>query len=531
MIHEAHREPSLLDFKLLADVSQMLTVFDEERVLERVIELTARALGAQRASLLLHPEYDAEWKTVFVRHLLDTDNIERLSGDQVLKLARRVLDQGLAGWVTRQREGAVIFDTLQDERWIHFPDSDSNARAALCVPFIYNGEVLAVLTLVHDAPGHFTDHHLRLMTIVANQATIAIRNAQLFSRMLQQQRQLEAVLHAIPDLLMVLDESGRIMLINEPAAQWLDQGDEALIGRELAAFTVGDDADGALMQIQAMIQTPAQSGANWTFEVRSERMKRDYLVSVSVWENAPARTTGYVVVLRDVSTLRDLTRFKDEMLRMASHDLRSPLALIVGYCSLIELDIEPGSPINDHLQTIMRATERMKGLLDAMVRVEQIRKSPLELHEHVIFAQLVQQAAANMQLAIDNKQQTLDMQTHLDDAPGITVNPVLVRECMENLISNASKYTPEKGRITVRAYRHENRLIFEVEDNGIGIPKEHLPRLFQSFYRVNQPGTQGIEGRGQGLSLVKTVIERHSGDVWVESELGVGSRFGFWIPI
>ncbi|MDZ4765863.1 MAG: ATP-binding protein [Chloroflexota bacterium] len=509
----------------------MLTVFDEDRVLERVIDLTARALGAQRASLLLHPEYDAEWKNIFVRHLLDTDDIERLSGDQVLKLARRVLDQGLAGWVVRQKEGAVIVDTLLDHRWVNFPDSDSHARSALCVPFIYNGEALAVLTLVHDEAEHFTEHHLRLMTIVANQATIAVRNAQLFSRMLQQQRQLEAVLHAIPDLLMVLDESGSILLINEPAATLIDRPGDTLIGRSLAEFVTIDGVDGVLEQIQQIIQTPLQSGGNWTFEVRSERQKRDYLVSVSVWENPPAQTAGYVVVLRDVSTLRDLTRFKDEMLRIASHDLRSPLALIVGYCSLIELDIAPDSPINDYLQTIMRATERMKGLLDAMVRVEQIRKSPLEMHEHVIFAELVRQAAANMQMAIYNKQQQMDMQIHLEDAPGVTVNSVLLRECMENLISNASKYTPDGGRIIVRAYRHESRLIYEVEDNGIGIPKEHLPRLFQSFYRVKQPGTEGIEGRGQGLSLVKTVIERHAGDVWVESEPGVGSRFGFWIPI
>ena len=74
-------------------------------------------------------------------------------------------------------------------------------------------------------------------------------------------------------------------------------------------------------------------------------------------------------------------------------------------------------------------------------------------------------------------------------------------------------------------------LHFNVEDNGIGIPKEHLPRIFETFYRAKQAGSEGIEGRGLGLSLVKTIIERHGGEVWVESEQGSGSRFGFWIPI
>jgi signal transduction histidine kinase len=528
MTQQAHREPSLSDFELLASVSQMLTVFDQDRVLERVIELTANALGAQRASLLLHPEYDDDWKEVSVHHLLNTQEILRMSSDQVLRLARRVLDKGLAGWVVQRKEATLVYDTKQDERWHTFPDSTSNARSALCVPMIYNGEVVAVLTLVHDSPGYFTEHHLRLMTIVANQATIAFRNAQLFSRMLQQQRQLEAVLHAMPDLLMVLDDQGEIMLANEPALVLLDRSNEMLLGQPLTQFA---DADTALAPILQALASPWQSGSSWTFDTRSEKQKRDYLGSVSVWENPTGATAGYVVVMRDVTTLRDLTRFKDEMLRMASHDLRSPLALIVGYCSLIELEITTESPVNDYLQTIMRATERMKGLLDGMVRVEQIRKSPLEMHEHVVFADLVRTAAANIQLMIDEKQQKLEMAIDLDNAPGVTVNPILMRESMENLINNASKYTADEGRIVVKAWQDGGRLCFEVEDNGIGIPREHLPRLFQSFYRVKQPGMESVEGRGQGLHLVKTVIERHHGNVWVDSEPGVGSHFGFWIPI
>ncbi|MCA9908325.1 MAG: ATP-binding protein, partial [Anaerolineae bacterium] len=106
-----------------------------------------------------------------------------------------------------------------------------------------------------------------------------------------------------------------------------------------------------------------------------------------------------------------------------------------------------------------------------------------------------------------------------------------VREAMSNLLGNAVKYTPEGGRINVTSYREDQRVYFIVEDTGIGIPLENLPRLFTSFYRVRQPGSEDIEGRGLGLSLVKTIIERHNGEVWVESSPGVGSRFGFWLPL
>src|SRR5690606_1484974 len=185
----------------------------------------------------------------------------------------------------------------------------------------------------------------------------------------------------------------------------------------------------------------------------------------------------------------------------------------------------------EYLDIIQRSTERMKGLLDDLLRVEQIRNSPLELNEQVDMLELVNTVLNNMRPVVESKQQQLEARLSLDNTPIVVGNPVLIREAMENLISNAVKYTPEGGSITVESYVQGKRLHFVVEDNGIGIPRQALPRLFESFYRVNQEGTENIEGRGLGLSLVKTIIDRHNGEVWVESEVGVGSRFGFWVPI
>ncbi len=526
MAQNAQRSLPYGDFALLTEIAQMLNLYDPDRVLDRVIELTARSFGAQRASLLLQPEYQSSGSNFRVRYFISSSYVEKLTDQHMPEHVQRVVDSGLAGWVMRSKEPALVNDTFQDERWLQFEESVSSSRSALCVPLIHSGEVIAVLTLTHDQPNAFNQHQLRLMTIIANQATIAVRNAQLFSRILHQQRQLEAILHAIPDVMLGLNEKGEILLLNDKAAALLDVDKAAALGISLANYV---QTDQIVQKIQDIITAPLETGGNWTFEARSERLKTDYLVSVSVWENPVSGTPGYVVIMRDVSTLRDLTRFKDEMLRIASHDLRGPLALIVGYCSLIELEVEPNSAAADFAKRIEQATARMKTLLDAMVRVEKIRESPLEMYEQVVFADLMQQAIQNTQMMIDAKQQRLQYDIRLDDAPGVTVNPVLLRESMENLISNASKYTAESGSITVRAYRREQRLYFEVEDTGIGIAPEYIPRLWQNFYRV--PGTEKIDGRGQGLSLVKAVIERHSGEVWVVSELGKGSRFGFWIPI
>lgn len=524
------QRPTLEDFELLAEVSQLLTILDQDRVLERVIDLMARAVGSHQVSLILHPEYIEDWRQIFVKHLSPDFENEDLTERSQLHIAQRVLDKGLAGWVFRNKQGAIVHDTQTDDRWYLFPDSNSQARSALCVPFLYNDEVLAVLTMLHPEPDHFDDYHLRLMTIIANQATVSVRNAQLFNRMHQQQQQLETILHTIPDYLLVLDDSQRIVLVNDAATELLYSGDQAgnLVGKTLADFQHLDSIFGSILQV---LENPAQDRQLWSFETRSERQHRDFLATVVTWEHPAGDASGYMVILRDITTMRDLNRFKDEMLKMAGHDLRSPLALIVGYCSLIALDAAEDSPTREYLDAIQRATERMEGLLDDLLRVEQIRKSPLELHEKIDFCELLNTALDHAQSAAEQKQHALETEIWLEDVLSVTVNPVLIREAVENLIGNAIKYTPKGGRICVRAFAQDGILHFEVEDNGIGIPAEHLPRVFETFYRAKQAGSEGVDGRGLGLSLVKTIIERHGGEVWVESEVGSGSRFGFWIPI
>lgn len=521
---------SLADLELLTQISTMLTSLDRDHVLQQVIALATRAVGAERSSLLLHPDHRDDWMPLIFEHQVHTTNPERLeSHEQAFHIAKRVLDQGLAGWAARHRQSAIVEDTRTDERWVDFPDSNSQARSALAVPFIYEDEVLGVLTMLHTQPNHFSAHDMQLLTIVVNQATVAIRNAQFFHRMGQQKRQLEAILRAMPDILLVLDHQGGLVLINDAAANLLAPGRSLsqFDGHMLTEFV---DSGHVLWAVQEIVNAPGESTV-WSFESRSSA-HHDYLGTVAVWSTEPAAKGGYVVMMRDITMLRDLNRFKDEMLQMASHDLRSPLALIVGYCDLIAMDTPTESHVHEYLDIIQRSTERMSGLLDDLLKVEQIRNSPLELNEQVDFAALVQTAISNTRSTADNKRQQLVADVMLGDLPhAIVLNPMLIRESMENLITNAIKYTSEGGTITVHAWTNNDCVYFQVEDTGIGIPKTALPRLFESFYRVKQKGTEKVEGRGLGLSLVKTVVERHQGQVWVESEVGVGSKFGFWLPI
>ncbi len=509
-------QPTFEDLKLLTEVSQLLTLLDLDSVMQKVIQLMSSAVGASKASLFLHHENDIDWN-----HILLTRDLDQ---QQSVIVVRAVMDEGLAGWVARNREGAVVYDTHTDSRWHVFPDDTSKVRSALCVPFLKDDQVLAVLTLVHPEPQHFDEHHLRLMTIVANQAAVAVRNAQLFHQVQTQQRQLAEIVRVIPDVLLVLNEDGKILIVNDAGEQLLTSA-TPVEGRYISEFV---EVENALAPLQRVLSKRDRNHTIKPFETRSERTRQDFLVNLSRWENPARRSIGYVVVMHDVTTLRDLHRFKDEMIKVVSHDLMNPVSLVASASEMLELDMPPldaESAIPQYMSIIKQATDRMQGLLDDLLRAETSNQSAVEPSE------LINIVMGNMQPLAHNKRHTLTAAVNLDDTLEIVVDPMLIREAMENYVSNAIKYTQAGGRITIRAFVEDNRLHYLVEDNGIGIGAEHLPHLFEPYYRVERPETADIEGYGVGLNLVKTIIERHQGEVWVESELGKGSRFGFWLPL
>ncbi len=512
--------PLYEDLKLLTEVSQLLTLLDLDNVMQKVISLMSSAVGATKASLFLHDGNNVDWDHIFLMRDLDPD--------QSIEVVQAVLDEGLAGWVMRNRQETIVYDTETDERWHKFPNDTNPVRSVLCVPFIHDDKVLAVLTLVHPEPNHFDEHHLRLLTIVANQATVAIRNAQLFNQVQQQQRQLEVILHAIPDILLVLDDGGRILMVNEPAKKLLSDNAEisreSMIGQDLLRYV---DVDPAIATVQRIVSKTDHAHLR-PFETRSERSQQDFLVTMSVWQNPGRKTAGFVVVMHDVTTLRDLHRFKDEMLKVVTHDLRSPVSLVISASEMLTYDmppLEPDSSIPQYMDIIRQATERMQGLLDDLLRAETSALRPTDPSE------LIQAIVGDLQPLATKKSQKLETQVELAPDLMMIVDPMLMREAMENYVSNAIKYTRKKGRIVLHATTADNRFQFVVEDNGIGIAEEHLPHLFEPYYRVQRPETEDIEGYGVGLSLVKTIVERYKGGVWVESREGKGSRFGFWLPL
>ncbi|MDZ4671567.1 MAG: PAS domain-containing sensor histidine kinase [Phototrophicales bacterium] len=231
-----------------------------------------------------------------------------------------------------------------------------------------------------------------------------------------------------------------------------------------------------------------------------------------------------------------LEQLKSDMIRVAAHDLRSPLSVFVTHLDVMSLELSEEGFIPDkktlleHLEDMRHATKRMRRIIEDILSLERIEQnaqhaeySPVELTSMVrgIFRDYESQAKNHAH------QFTLTCPT----TPIIIQGDIAqLREAISNLISNALKYTPEMGRIEVVAMTKGNCARFEVIDTGYGIPKDKQTSLFQPFYRAKSKETRHIEGTGLGLYLVKNIVERHHGTLIFKSVQGKGSHFGFEIP-
>lgn len=230
--------------------------------------------------------------------------------------------------------------------------------------------------------------------------------------------------------------------------------------------------------------------------------------------------------------IKDLEQVKSEMIRMASHDLRNPLTQIMGYLGLLSKTL--GDKLSPQEITFMenakRGTERMDGLLTDILNLEKIESQRETAWQDVAIVGILSDVVDSLRAQAEFKNQTYTSSLPDEDFV-VKGSDTQLKQAFTNFVGNAIKYTPEEGTIQVHSEIKDSRFYFEVQDDGYGIPEERQEHLFERFYRAHTPGTEHIEGTGLGLSLVKSVIERHGGEVWFRSEVDVGSTFGFWLPL
>ena len=349
-----------------------------------------------------------------------------------------------------------------------------------------------------------------------------------------ERNKLEAVLMSIANGVVVCDNNDKVVLVNNHAQNLLEVGEENILNSEIQQYT--DTAGNFCFKdkIEQFKDTPLEVIESKPLEFNIIIDKRVLKSLISPMFTRNKDYVGYIIVLIDVTREAEMEQMRAHFISNVSHELITPVTVLRSYIDTLyhygnEFDYETQKEfIGTINQEIIRLNRMVNDILDfskleADVKLE---KKPVNM------AKLVEDCIN--QVSILTQEHNIKVLVSKDDEiPDIELNYNSIERAFTNLMSNAIKYSPENGTITVKisALRNTNEVEVTVTDEGCGIAPEHQKKVFDRFYRVEN-NTHTIKGTGLGLNLVKTTIEKHHGGrVFVKSELGKGSTFGFILPV
>ena len=228
--------------------------------------------------------------------------------------------------------------------------------------------------------------------------------------------------------------------------------------------------------------------------------------------------------------LRELDRLKDEFLALVSHELRTPLTSIRGYLEFLTEDSDGLAPEQARfLNVVDRNAERLQHLVNDLLFVAQVDAGRLTIqHTEVDVPALVEEAIEAARVVASAKE--IDLRLEAEAMAPLVGDRARLAQLLDNFISNAIKFTPERGQVTVRAWAEDDRILVSVADSGIGIAEDEQERLFERFYRASSATERAIPGTGLGLAIAKAIVDAHGGSVRVDSALGRGTTFTVELP-
>jgi len=331
-----------------------------------------------------------------------------------------------------------------------------------------------------------------------------------------EREQLETILREMAEAVIVLDDEYRILWCNPAACRAFELCERDVIGRPAQEVI-------RHQELLDLLFRPCDSERARYAQVSliDGRTLNAHLNVIS--------GVGYAVVMQDVTHLKELDRVKSDYVTTVSHDLRTPLTTIQGYVDLLQRAGALNEQQEEFVACVQRSLSSINEFISELLDIGHIEAGfGLEMTETDLVP-IVVEAVEALRPQAEAKGQRLGIRL-----PGV-LSPVMgnarrLSQVVDNLVSNAIKYTPWGGHIWIKALEGENHIKLCVIDDGIGIPLADQAFVFDKFFRVDTPATRDVPGTGLGLSIVKSVVEKHGGRVWVESTPGAGSAFTVLLP-
>ncbi len=513
---------------LLDVANTMSSVLELDSLLHLIVTVAAQQSEAEKCTIMLIE--DDEYLVLKVGIGIDEKKMQNV---------RIKKGEGIAGAVAESGEAVWVKDIETDERFKRKSSVKYHTSSFLSVPLLVKNKIIGVLN-VNDKRDNqpFSKDDFEMITILASQAAIAIENARLYTHAQQMRTYLQNILDNLMESVLVIDSSQKCTFINSEMFPLLVP---------LIDYPIGVEYYKAFPQpvvevLNKVIQETYKKGSiiDEEVEIESENgVKIPVGISGSLLKVGKV-LSGVILVARDLTFTRELAKLqvlnqmKSEFISTVSHELRTPLTAIKGSVSLVTSGRtgEINELQKELLTLVKRNTDRLAKMIDELLEMSRSEAGkPMQLERSKFSLQdLISDVVKLLTQQVNQNHLTLEMD--IPESMGkVNADSAKIQQVVINLVGNAIKFTPESGTIRITALENEDTWQVSVSDTGVGIPKEELEKVFDTYYQVKHPNlTTHIKGFGLGLAISKRIIEAHQGKIWVDSDVDQGSRFTFQIP-
>lgn len=434
--------------------------------------------------------------------------------DQVMVGRTLQREAGVTLRVARHGKAEMVPDVTMDKDY--YPTSPT-IRSMIAVPIFREERVVAVIALESAKLNGFTEEHLNFTLKLASRAGVSVQNARLFSETQREKDKLALILRHIADVVMVLDDEQRVILLNHSALQ--------VFGLDNQRSYVGERLP-VIVPESPLLPWLNTFGTSSHPKDPSLRLTNGRVYNVIVTEHPDI---GRTMVLQDVTYFKEMDQLKRELITTVTHDLKQPLSIMRGYLDLLSMVDSSDDRIKRYIVSLEHAFSMMRQLIEDlldMARIEegiQLSRKPLTVND------IVKNCLMNFTHVIDQRHLRVDID--LPALPLIEGDAARLTQVFQNLIGNAIKYTPPDGQVHIRGEAADAVVMIHIQDSGIGISAEDQQHIFERFFRVRNTQTAKIEGTGLGLAIVQSLVQAHGGTIRVVSERDEGSTFTVSLPI
>jgi PAS domain S-box-containing protein len=523
---------------------KLMRTLNVDQLLGEILEVLERFFGYLSCAVLLVDEATRELYIKASRGYLQ----------EVVERTRiKIGEEGITGWVAAHKVPLNVPDVTEDPGYI---GAVKGTRSEIAVPMLSGEKVIGVLDAQSPKVNAFNEGDLGILSSVAAHATIAIEKAWLFEQVTEGRNKLRAILNSTRDGILMLDTTGQIVMVNPMIERLWNLERPDAIRLDLAQLVEEDPQDllaklgytqeqmrGLLQQLQEGEQGVSKA----VYEIAAPDRRAIERVCAPVLDERGG-SIGQVIVLHDVTEERELETMREDLTNMIVHDLRSPLAAVMGGLHLVRELINRGADMAravEPLDIAISSSEKMLELVNSLLDISQLEAGRMRLEIKArSLPDLVDGARERVApLALEDG---IALQVELPpDLPQVAADENLVTRVLVNLLDNAIKFSPRGGVVSVRAdgvsaiptfeesseTTAQHYISVSVIDTGPGIPEEYREKIFEKFSQVEEQESRRGIGSGLGLTFCKLVVEAHGGHIWVESQMGQGSTFTFTLPV